>query len=395
MSKLRILSPRNDRDFERAVDLTFEVFGGFGQPREQTVSWLNFIGRENVRLGWMGERAVCGLAILPFGQWFGGRSVSSAGISAVVVAPDVRGAGVGTRFIRGAMTELANSGFALSVLYPSTYGLYRKAGFEPAGSRILYRAEVTSFGVREHSLAVRPYEPDDLQAVRGVHEFCARRTAGNVDRTPENWRRILEYGADRKYAYVVEGKKGVEGYVIYTVSMVGQHPSMRFNVRDMAASTPAAARRLLTYFADHATMAESVVWNGGLADPMLVVAKEERFHVDARVLWMLRILNVKAALEARGYPPRLTTEASFEIEDDLFTDNCGRFVLRVENGRGSVRRGGKGRVKTSIRGLAPLYSGHLTARALQLAGLVDGPDEDLAALDALFGGVAPWMNDRF
>lgn len=393
--KMRIRPPRDDAEFSRQVELTYECFAGFGQPHSQTVAWLERLGRDNLRTAWLGDELAGALGILPFGQWFGGRSVSSAGISAVVVAPHLRGAGAGAKFIRGVMRDLAAGGCALSVLYPSTYGLYRKAGFEPAGSRILYRAAVSSFGLRDRSLAMRPYQPADLRAVRGVYAERARRASGNVDRTAQDWSRVLEGGADRKFSYVIERARAIEGYVCYSTSGGGSSGLAKINVRDMAASTPAAARRLLTYFADHATVTESLNWHGGPADPLFSVAREERVHVDDRVLWMLRILDVTKALEARGFPPGLNAEASFEIEDDLFPENCGRFMLRIADGRANVRRGGRGRVKLSIGALAPLYSGHLSAAGLQLAGLAAGSSDDLCALDALFCSSAPWMSDRF
>jgi predicted acetyltransferase len=48
-----------------------------------------------------------------------------------------------------------------------------------------------------------------------------------------------------------------------------------------------------------------------------------------------------------------------------------------------------------IRGLAPLYTGHLSAEQLALTGLLEGPSEALAAASAVFAGPAPGMGERF
>ena len=53
------------------------------------------------------------------------------------------------------------------------------------------------------------------------------------------------------------------------------------------------------------------------------------------------------------------------------------------------------RVDPSIRGLAALYTGHLSAFQLQLMGRLDGPESDLDQATAIFAGPAPWMSDRF
>ncbi|WP_372240400.1 sterol carrier protein domain-containing protein [Corallococcus sp. CA049B] len=73
----------------------------------------------------------------------------------------------------------------------------------------------------------------------------------------------------------------------------------------------------------------------------------------------------------------------------------GRFVLEVEGGTARVRPGGEGRLKLHVRALAPLYTGFLTPRALQLAGMLTGDDASLDAASALFSGPAPSLRDMF
>ncbi len=111
--------------------------------------------------------------------------------------------------------------------------------------------------------------------------------------------------------------------------------------------------------------------------------------------WMLRLVDVRAALEARGYPPGLTARLELEVDDDLLAGNRGRITLEVADGRGSVSDGGAGALKAHVRGLAPLYSGHLDAAALAAIGLVDGSAGALATASAIFAGPAPWMMEIF
>jgi predicted acetyltransferase len=70
-------------------------------------------------------------------------------------------------------------------------------------------------------------------------------------------------------------------------------------------------------------------------------------------------------------------------------------TLAVAAGRTELREGGQGHIRADIRGLAALYSGHMSAAELCLAGLLDGPGEELARADLLFGGARPWMPDMF
>jgi predicted acetyltransferase len=147
--------------------------------------------------------------------------------------------------------------------------------------------------------------------------------------------------------------------------------------------------------ADHATLGESVVWHGGADHPLLQLLDDR--HYDARGLqhWMLRLVDVPRALEARGYPPLSAVELELEVRDEILPKNAGRLVLAVEAGRGKVRRGGRGSLRADVRALAALYSGYARATALATMGLVEGDREALAKADALFASAAPSMPDFF
>ena len=60
-----------------------------------------------------------------------------------------------------------------------------------------------------------------------------------------------------------------------------------------------------------------------------------------------------------------------------------------------MRKGGRGSVKLDVRGLAPLFSSHLSATELALVGMASARDSDLAAANAVFAGPRPWINDHF
>jgi hypothetical protein len=48
-----------------------------------------------------------------------------------------------------------------------------------------------------------------------------------------------------------------------------------------------------------------------------------------------------------------------------------------------------------VRALAAVSSGHLPPAELRGAGGVEGDDDDLARLGAVFVGPSPWMPDHF
>ena len=142
-------------------------------------------------------------------------------------------------------------------------------------------------------------------------------------------------------------------------------------------------------------MGEDLVFCGGPTHPALTLLRQQRYDAHLKDSALIRILNVKQALEARGYPSGLTATLHLDITDDLVPANQGRWTLTIEHGRASAAPGGPGTIATSIRGLAMLYTGYATPQQAALLGEVKGTDADLAAAAHIFTHGTPWMADMF
>lgn len=394
---------RGDVERRRLADIVYQSFAGFGMPRERTEIWMDLIGSDNLRVALVNDRIAAGFGVFDFGQWFGGRSLRSTGIGCVGVAPEVRGMGVGAAMMRAAIQEFYRDGYALSVLFPSTYTVYRSAGYEPAGHRVFYALDIKGVGPADRSLSMRPMQPGDRPAVRALYDDWARRNSGSVDRSPKRWEYVLECAPDPIYAYVVEDRADsrILGYVVYT-QRAEPMSHYKLMVRDLAFATPAAGRRLLAFFSDHGTMASEVLFEGAPNDPLLMLARDKCHSIRWSIYWMLRIVDAERALAGRGYDPHVRGRIELEVTDDLIPANHARFELSVDDGVGRVTRGrarsdrdSAGLVRVGIRGLAPLYTGFLSAAQLRTLGLLEGSDDALAAASAIFAGPTPWMSERF
>jgi predicted acetyltransferase len=166
-------------------------------------------------------------------------------------------------------------------------------------------------------------------------------------------------------------------------------------IRDWAARTPAAFARLQTLVADHRSLVQDVIWKGPPVDPLLCSPEEQRFQHRGSERWMLRIVDVRAALEQRGYPEGVSADLHLEVADDLLHGNAGRFVLHVADGSGKVTRGGRGDLRCGVRGLSPLYSSMLVPQELARIGWIEGDPTTLATAARIFSGPQPWMADGF
>ncbi len=383
--------PRDAQEVSAVSDI---VMHSFGLSRADLAAWAQRTGNENMRVLREGGQVAASLISIPMGQWFGGRSVPMVGVGTVGVSPVHRGRGTATRLMGHLLREARASGAPLSTLFPATQPLYRRVGYEHAGARYEIRAQVPALVLGERTLSLRAIEPKDEAAVTACYQRLARTRPGWLDRGDVLWGRVRVLRGEPAHGYLVEGASGVEGYV-YLVRRQVEPLKLELVVTDLVASTPAAARRLLSFLGDHHSLAKEAVWFGGGDEPLLMLLKEQSYAVKLHFHWMVRVLDVAAALEARGWPAGAAGALHLEVEDDLFPENSGRFVLEVSDGVARVRRGGEGRMRLHVRSLAPLYTGFYRAEGLRAAGALEADDDSVRVAMNLFSGPQPSMRDMF
>lgn len=388
---------KGDADLRAVARLINLCFTG---PVDRTEEWARSAGVENVRVLRDGVGPPgASLMRIPMGQFFGGRSVPMVGIAGVAVGPEDRGRGLARELMERAMVELAGEGVPLSGLYASTQALYRQVGFEQCGHWCRVTLPVAQIGVRERAMAVRELTDADTPAVEACYRAFASRFNGPLDRGAYVWGRVRKYRdeAFRPFGVFDEGGR-LEGYLFLAQRRKDDTGRQDLHLTDLAFLTPRAGRRLLTLLGDYSTIVDDATFLGGPVHPVLALMPMQSYTVQRREYWMLRVLSVKGALEARGYLPAAAARLTLEVEDVLVPVNAGAWTLSVEGGRASVTRGaapGVPAIRCGIRGLAPLYTGFFTGREAALAGLLEGPDEALDAATAIFSGGTPWMADMF
>jgi predicted acetyltransferase len=361
---------------------------------------VDMVGLEHMRAVKREGRIVAGLGAFPMGQWYGGRPVGCAGVTAVGVAPDARGDGVGGFMLRQSLAELRDTGTPLAALYPATLSFYRGAGYERAGYRIFYELPLHLIDQRpsDRDLELVSFGPDSYPEVRRLYELRAARSTGNLVRPEWLWKFRMEPKDKQPFRFFAMRGDQIEGSIVYTVG--GRSDPIL--ISDLIILTAAAGRRFLSLLAAYQSVLDLVVWSGSVTDPLvyalgenLTAGSKSRVGVRTSYDWMLRIVHVQAALEARGYPAGLGAKVAIELADTVLPDNAGTYTLTVEGGRASVRRGGAAEVRMDARGLAALYTGFMAPQELHALGRLDGPDEELALLGAIFSGPRPWIVDMF
>jgi predicted acetyltransferase len=387
-----IETPASKEDFSQLMRVLCEAFA---MTAEEGEKYRARLGDESFRLVRRNGGVAGGLALFRMGQFFGGRSVRMAGIAAVGVSPDERGKGTATALMNGVVRELHEEGVALSALYPATERLYRRSGYEQAGSLLELQLPLDAIHLNDRELPMRPLTEEDRPLVADIHCRHARRNSGNLDRIDANWTPIWTPRGQEATGYLLGPDDDPQGYILFTQKFVPSEPMLTMFVSDHAFLTPAAGRRLLTFLGDHAAQIPKAFLRVGPGDPLMALVPEQRYRLRVIDHWMLRIVHLSSALTERGFDPGVSVELELDVADDLVEANAGRWVVRIEDGSAQVERGGRGDIQIDIRAFASLYSGHLSVETLRTAGWIDGPEGELARAQAAFAGPAPWMSDSF
>ncbi|MEM6290025.1 MAG: GNAT family N-acetyltransferase [Myxococcota bacterium] len=370
---------------------------GFAMNPGDVKPYLSLVGADNLRVIRDGADVVGTAALIPMGQYFGHRSVATTGVAGVAVAPHYQRQGVATALMRDLLRELAEAGMGLSTLYGSTLSLYRKVGYECAGARYVAELDAKTLGVDERGGILLPMDAAGETRVRALYGAHAPSFAGHLDRGEYIWTRLLHPWAGHTPHCVMATRDDghVEGYVAYS-KRSRPDDGHDIHVHDLFATSAWGYRRLWSFIAGLSTsLVRRVVLHTAPQDPARLVLPDAHFTVSLADAWMLRIANVEAAMAERGYPPRLAAELDLDVYDDVVDSNNGQWRLTVRSGRGTLRRGGTGALRTDMRGLAALYSGFSQPAGLAATGQLHGTPAALALAGSIFSGPQPWMREMF
>ncbi|MEM9643972.1 MAG: GNAT family N-acetyltransferase [Planctomycetota bacterium] len=404
-NQVHVCHPNDAADpdaMDRYVDIAQESL--LGTNLEMWQLYLDRIDRVNGRVVQSENRLVGGLAFYRTGHLFGGREVSAAGVSGVAIDPAHRGANACAKLLESTLQELQREGMPIASLYASTQHLYRGVGFEQAGSRFEYSIPLRCMPRPDRSLECTRFVEPPMDALDAVHRQRALANNGNLVRTEGLWDRLLRpYDHRRCVTYLFGDLNSPAGFAILKQSDRQDGLPAQLEATDWAANSPAALRRLMALLHDHRSMMDRFRWFGGPQDPLLMVSSEQWVQVHDVLRWMIRILNVPSAFEARGYPKGLEGRILIDIQDDLLKSNAGAWCMEWSDGHCRVVRPQESppsdspvAVRADIRSLAPLFSGFATAAQLQQLGMLDCQDsEPVALLDAAFAGTSPWLSEIF
>ena len=354
---------------------------------------------QDLRCAYDGGRVLATAGAHRLHQWFGGRDPITSGIYAVATLPEHRGTGLASAALMQILHEAREEGVPLTTLYPAVLRPYRKLGYELAGTYNEHRVALDAIP-EDLGSDLPPVETldieRDLDGLKACYRGWASRHNGAIEPTDDTWwtRRVLESWGDHvARAVVVRGAGGeVEGFASFRYQETPGHLDVSFGVECFVLSTTTgrATRALLRYFRGFRGVGVWLGWNGPGDDPIAMLIPDQAIETPYRYRWMLRLLDVPAALEGRGYPP-VDADATFAVHDGDFPENAGPWRLEVQNGKAHVERATGATVRPiPVGALSAMYSGFLRVPDAVELGYLDGDDPAGTALDRLFAGPDPW-----
>jgi predicted acetyltransferase len=334
-------------------------------------------------------------------QWWLGRALPSAQVLQLATPPQHRGAGHGARLLAGLLEELHDQGVPLATLTPSTFPFYRGAGFEVAGAWTTYEVRAEHLPRHPGPYRARPLSlEDDQEELAAVYRLVAPSRHGALERTARFWRQLARRSKDKTTAaFVLDGPQGPAGWAVANLEFRPEPAPFQTRV-DIAdwGCLPGADAALFALFAGYASMNGMVAWSGPDPDPAALFALPDRFaRLVDRWHWMLRLVDLPAALQARPWPAGVTGEVAFRVEDRRCPWNRGGWRLRVAGGQAQVEPASPAPAATAdIRGLASLFTGFTGPDDLVRAGLLAGfGPADLELLRAAFASPRPWTAEFY
>ena len=341
-------------------------------------------GLRDVRVVELEGQTVASLVLYPLQAYLRGQRVPVTGVGSVAVSPEHRRRGVGEAAMRAALRELRQRGSHLSLLYPFRNSYYRKLGYGTIELVHQLAVSAANLPLSDEARRVRRLMLPDHLAVETLYERVAAQGHFALARNPDWWtRRLWTYPGDW---VVYEGRRRgqIEGYLYYEVEHSRGPFRLAVTLNEFVAATPEAHRGLVGHLATlrdqveeiHYAAAADNVWPSLLrsAQNLRPGAEIGAYNDTGGIATgaMMRIVDVKGALELLPLATHARGELILEVEDPVLPLNSRSWALLAREGRlrvapESARR--LPRLSTPVDVLAQIAAGTLSPTRAAEAGL--------------------------
>lgn len=343
------------------------------------------------------------LELLPLRMQTGAAEVPMVGIGSVAAAPEHRRQGHVAALLRHACAELREQGVAFSVLYPFSRPFYGRYGWATFMEHREYRGAPALFA------PFRPCPPDQgrfhpagvaqIAELDRIYRGALRGRFGPTVRDEAWWRHEIlhDWEGRRRQAYIWRDATGQgRSYLIF--QLVRVEGRQQLHCREIVALDPAARAQLFAFLAGHADQVAQIRFRAP-ADAPVNLLFPDPLECLAQPHFMLRLVDVAAAIGQYGFPRGTTGTLRIAVADDWIAENQAVYQIELSAGRAEVARlpaGAPADLSCDVRVLSQILSRYLRPRTAAAFGVLDAADRkalDLA--EQAFAGLSPFSTDFF
>ncbi|WP_018155060.1 GNAT family N-acetyltransferase [Demetria terragena] len=369
----------------------------FGYPAAQSPFPHPQEGGRKTYVTTEGDRILATVRLRDYESWFWGARIPTVGIASVKVRAEERGSGLLTTLFERSLAEAVEHGAAISTLYATAPGIYRKFGYETFASYDQTVIPTTALArVRPTVGSVRRAAVDDIPLVRRLYSEWAQAHNGPLTRDgasfPVSDADLLDAFQAITIAYDEDGTAA--GYALWDRAD-GYDSGGILKIHDLVALSDHAMRQLLSMFGTFAPVAPRTLLDTSQPDLAQIVLTGDDWTVQRALPYGIAILDVARALALRTYPNWLDLDLTFAVHGLPVPDQDGAYRLQVNSGAAQIDSVEHAHTNFTARGLALRFAGTHNQTDLRRAGLLTGDTGDDSHWDATFSGRQPHIRDYF
>lgn len=397
---------RTKAELEQYMELCIYCFSF---SSEYTPYYANFIGPHlDCTMGaFDGPRLVAAMWGIPFEMNVIGAHLPMAGISVVATRPEVRNLGLAKKLMTASHQRMKKEGIPLAVLMPFKPVFYARMGY---GDVFYYHdcqlqpgaiAELEPRGYR-----IAPVDGNkEWKTFDRLHRQYSARYFGTVNRGERYWKiRYMNSPFGPRFHYLIMCGREVAGYIITHLDKPSIAVSSdlrretRLTIMQAVWTDQGSFDAILQFVRAHRDQHGKIEWYLPTDVPLHDRLVDQRITVALKPKMMLKLVDLKAAIERRPFTADLDADIILQVKgDDTSPWNDGLWRIRWRGGEAKVTRtaAGAGRARIDIASLAVLYSGHRDAAALERLGHLSGPRAAIETLARAFPARVCYIDDWF
>jgi predicted acetyltransferase len=283
-----------------------------------------------------------------------------------------------------------------SALYPFQHGFYRRLGYASVGLMHYWRLP-TAHLPDDPALrrSVRQLVEADRAQVVNLYSESLRTGPGGLERNDGQWAKRWTREDER---WVVFDDGDLCGYLVYRPAQTS------LEVVEFVAPSADAERGLWAFLAAQVEQRSAVtlltpvdqsLW-ALLKEPAMFEAVNRGFILnDVAALtmsFMVRVVDVRAALEAREFPEDVSGDFSLNVRDPALKPSAQTFDVHLSGGRAEVHPAqGAADVRGDVVILSQIWSGALSASQAQRYGSLDASPAIIELWDRAFPLGPPYI----